>query len=325
MKSNMNLFNEFFKDKVGDKRELLDFGVKNNILVEDLLSRISNRTDFLATIIELRFGMFFDSLFYKVAYDKKAFRGSNLTPDWTITTDKQAVIAEVFRLNASKFDQDEIEFGDKLMDILGKIQEDYYIQLDYDYSERLNQSVDFECIYIDVADWLKVARGIGDKTILFEISFEVVAKNRGSGNVVAFGNFTPIKFDYRRLSGRNSRLFSKLKYAEHAWNNGMPFVICMHLSFESWFKPEDVYEHLYGASGEFLHSRPFGEYYPRAPFHDISRGLYYSDEIFRNQVSGVLVRYQNDFTFFPNYSISNRLDDQFLDTLKPYLYKKLTV
>lgn len=321
----MDLFNEFFKDKPNDKREFLDFGTKNNILVEDLLKRASNSTDFLATIIELRFGMFLDSLFSNVRYDKKAFPDNNLTPDWVISTDEQTAIAEVFRLNASKFDQEEIEFGDKLMDTLKKIQEDYYIQLDYDYNESLRQSVDFECIYVNVANWLKQDRRIGDKILLFEISFEVVAKNRGKGNVISIGNFTPIKFDYRRLSGKNSRLFSKLKYAEHAWNNGMPFIICMYLSFESWFKPEDVYEHLYGTSGEFIHSRSFGEYYPRAPFHDISKGLFYSDDIFRKQVSGVLVKYQNDFIFFPNYSMSNKLGNQFLDTLKPYFYEKLAL
>lgn len=321
----MILYKEFFKDKPTDEQIFIDFGTRHNIRVKELLMNKTNMDEFLATIAELRFGVFFNSFFSKLEYGQKAFPNSSLTPDWVIHTESQSVVAEVFRINPAKGDQEKLEFGSKLTETLCRIQKDYYLQLKYDYSDILVQCIDFEHFYTKVSQWLNTDREVGEKCDVLGICLQVVSKNRGKQHVLPIGNISAIDFDFRRLSGQNSRLFSKLKYASHAWTNNMPFIICVHLSLESWFKPEDIYEHLYGVSGEFFHHEPIGEHYPGAPFHEISKGLYYSNATFKSQISGILVRYNSDYVFFLNYSNSNKMSRQFVDVLTPYLYKDLVM
>src|SRR5690606_1415366 len=110
----------------------------------------------------------------------------------------------------------------------------------------------------------------GDRITLWEhITIEVVSKNNNLQHVVAIGNPSVINFDYRRLSGPNSRLLSKLKYTPLVQKHNLPFLICIGLTFESWFKPEDLYEHLYGRKVVFHGNRPFGVYYPDTISHNI--------------------------------------------------------
>lgn len=320
----MNLYNQFFKDKQKDEQEFILFGERHEIRVKPLLERISNEDEFLATIIELRFGVFLNNFFHRLDYEKRAFPHSMFTPDWLIHSEEQRIVAEVFRLNPSKKDQEEIDFGVKLMDTLALIKEDYCLQLEYDYNEILSLLINFDDVREKISLWFNGGRELEEKLTLYDVlSFKVIDKNLGYNKVLSVGNFSTINFDYRRLSGGNSRLLSKLKYAQVSYENDMPYIICVYLSFQSWFKPEDVYEKLYGSSVEFHHNEPWGQYYPNAPFHDISKGLFYTNMPFRKYVSGILVRYQDEYIFFPNYSSLNKLSNQVLDLLRPFFYKEL--
>src|SRR5690606_25161126 len=137
-----------------DEQEFILFGGRHGIRVKHLLERISNKDEFLATIIELRFGVFLDIFFQRLDYEKRAFPHNKFTPDWLIHSEEQRIVAEVFRLNPSKGNQEEIDFGDKLMDTLALIQEDYCLQLDYDYNEVSSLVIDFDNVREEVNLWL---------------------------------------------------------------------------------------------------------------------------------------------------------------------------
>jgi hypothetical protein len=174
-------------------------------------------------------------------------------------------------------------------------------------------------------EWIYTNPSEGDyMTFGHKIKIIVKQKDIGLTKVNAMSPFVSIRFDYRRLAGEESRLFEKLdKYADLANKHNLPYLICLHLSFESWFKPEDMYTKLYGCSGVFHGDEPFNEYYPDAVFHTYADGLYYCNDIIKNCVSGVIVYYQNEFTFFPNYSDKNRLSNDSMQLLNAYLYNDL--
>jgi len=84
-----------------------------------------------------------------------------------------------------------------------------------------------------------------------------------------------------------------------------------------------MYVKLYGGSGVFHGDESFNEYYPDALFHTYADGLYYCNDTIKNCVSGIIVYYQNEFTFFPNYSDKNRLSNDSMQLLNAYLYNDL--
>ena len=320
----MNYYSEFFKDKPELELSFRQLSTDFDIPVERKLKAITDETEFLAAIIEFRFGVLFSALSYTLFHDRIIFPESPLKPDWTIICDQETIVAEVVRLNPSLKDSQELEFSDNLMETLQSIEENFFLELDYDYTQVSALELDHDDIKSLVIDWLKPERAVGDQVVFYGlITLTVVQKNTNITHVCVVGAFSTINFDYRRLYGENSRLFSKLKYADAVQTHNYPFIICMHLSFESWFKPEELYEKLYGQTCSFHHHEPFEEYYPEVPFQMFMNGLFYSNESFRNSVSGIIAYYQGEFTFFPNYAKSNRLSQRSLDFLNCHLYKDL--
>jgi len=321
---------DYYADFFVDKPELVatfnKFGERYNIPVAKKLKSIKDRDEFLAEIIEYRFGVLFGALFENVEHERKVFPGSPFTPDWTITSGSQLVVAEVIRLNPSQGDSLEMKLTDALMNSLNTILGDYLVQLKYNYEEIKDLPIDQEYFKSQVREWILTDPSIGSyMTFNSKINVVVKKKNVGLTKVNAISSFRRINFDYRRLTGENSRLFSKLKYAGAVNKHELPYIICMHLSFESWFKPEDMYEKLYGPSAVFEADRPFKEFYPGAEFHTFADGLYYSNETIKNCVSGIIIYYHQGFTFFPNYCCTNRLSGDSIRRLNNFLYKDLKI
>ena len=69
--------------------------------------------------------------YLNVEHERKVFPGSLFTPDWTITSESQVIVAEVIRLNPSQSDSEEMKLSGDLMDTLGSIPSDYWVQLKY--------------------------------------------------------------------------------------------------------------------------------------------------------------------------------------------------
>lgn len=318
------LYTSFFKDKPEDEKTILAFAASSGIPVERNLKAIQDRTTFLSEIIEYRFGIFFSKLFTELKHEPQAFPDSAYTPDWSMLNADEKIIAEVLRLNPTSRDALDLDYSDKLAGVLSEIPEDYFLKLEYTFEQLTMSSHDLPAIKNSIENWLSSNPELGGSfEFNNEINFTVRAKNSGLTKVNILSPFRSINFDYRRLTGEKSPVFSKLKYATELSKNNIPYIVCMHLTFESWFDPEDVYQRLYGRSGIFHDDEPFEEFYPGAVFQDISSGLYYSNQLIKDCISGILVSYQGNFSYFPNYSHNNRLSLGSKKLLKEFLYKEL--
>lgn len=318
------LYTAFFQDKPEDEIELLAFAASTGIPAVQNLKTIRDRTEFLSEIIEYRFGIFFSKLFTGLKHEPLAFPNSPYTPDWSMLNADEKIIAEVFRLNPSHKDAMDLDYSDRLAGELHQIKRDFLLKAEYQFEKLTAASQDLPAIKNSIDAWLDLSPELGAAfEFNDEINFTVRAKNAGLTKVNVLSPYRTINFDYRRLTGERSTLFSKLKYANEISKNNIPYIVCMHLTFESWFDAEDVYQRLYGSSGIFHDEKPFEEFYPGAVFHDISTGLYYSNELIKNCVSGILVYYQGVFSYFPNYSHKNRLSPESKALLNNFLYKDL--
>ena len=87
------------------------------------------------------------------------------------------------------------------------------------------------------------------------------------------------------------------------------------MDFHTWFRKDDLYNTLYGLSAE--HEARINYF-----SHNIEKALFYSNRELMNNVSGILLRQGDEFTYYHNYSKSNKLngDNQnlFLKWQHPY-------
>ncbi|WGQ10709.1 hypothetical protein QG516_03445 [Pedobacter gandavensis] len=318
------LYSEFFKNKPADEAELLEFGKRCSIPVENNLKAIRDRTEFLAEIIEYRFGNLLSKSFTDLKHEYSIFPDSPYTPDWTMKNGSETIVAEVLRLNPAQKDAHDMHYSDKLAEVLGELKKDFLLKLEYKFEQLSEKAQDLQAIKSFISKWIEGnPERYAKVSYNDEINFTVFRKDEGLTKVNTLGPYRSIDFDYRRLTGERSRLFSKLKYADELVKHDIPYLVCMHLTFESWFDPEDLFQRLYGMSGSFHHDEPFEEFYPGAVFHDISEGLYYTNDLIKNCISGILVYYQGHFSYFPNYSNCNRLSNKSQELLKQHLYKDL--
>jgi hypothetical protein len=89
---------------------------KHKLSLVNKIKKETDKANMLSLINEGRFGLFFDSYGASLRYDRKVFSGSNKTPDWAVNINGQTIIAEVYRLNPAKQDQDEIDLENQAIE-----------------------------------------------------------------------------------------------------------------------------------------------------------------------------------------------------------------
>lgn len=131
-------------------------------------------------------------------------------------------------------------------------------------------------------------------------------KNPG---VPVIGNFHLITQKPLKLKGESGALAVKAnKYGSLVSDDRYPFLICLYFDFLSGHDKMDLFTCLYG------HSVEFGGYisHPDFPlgtkYHDLTEGLFYCNEQVRENVSGVLLKTEDEFIYFHNYNLKNRLN-----------------
>jgi hypothetical protein len=167
-----------------------------------------------------------------------------------------------------------------------------------------------------VENWLSQPRAIRDKLILLDsIEVEVIELNSDVSHVCLVGGGGSINFDYRRLSSENSSLALKaLKYSSIIEEKALPYIICLYMDFHTWFKKDDLFRGLYGSSVQHMEGAIFYS-------HLIQDALYYSKDRIMKNVSGVLLRQGDEYTYFHNYSNNNLNSlntEYFLNWQHPY-------
>lgn len=125
------------------------------------------------------------------------------------------------------------------------------------------------------------------------------------------------EFDQRHGFGLMQRLKKDGPLAEA---DDLPFIICLYLHFHNWFTLDQLYCALYGSPAEYG-GRIVVEGFPHGcKFHNLEKALYYTDDQLRNNVSGVLVRSNDTYHFFKNYSSANRLTKENVELLSKIQY-----
>jgi hypothetical protein len=223
----------------------------------------------------------------------------NYTPDWLVNLNGQDVVAEVLRLNASSDDQKEIDFVDSIMNILGTIPVGCLVHFEHDDGFKDYSSINVELCRHKVSEWLQSPRNKGDVLFLYSVlnvSFEYYSDKYQHVQVIGGGAI--IKFDYRRLKSSKSPLLVKAaKYCSLLGERNTPYLICMHLDFHTWFSLEDVYQTLYGLR---CSDYGIGDIPTLSSF--IEEALYYIPERPMRDVSGILIKYNDQFVYYHNYA-----------------------
>jgi hypothetical protein len=320
----MSWFNIFFQDRDALLSQMTEFDRKYRFGLIEKLKKEKVTVDFLSTITEIHFGLFFDQFCDNLKYNYPVFTGTSLTPDWTVEINGQEVIAEVLRMNATFKDQGILDVDTSLMDALEEITQPYLVSLEYTYEQIDLTGWSMSDFKQHVEDWLSITRTVNDRTTFQnQITVKIIQGNTGVEHVCVMGGFRKIDHKPERIMGANGRFLEKVnKYGPRVEQEGLPLIICIYVHFESWLQPRDIYKGLYGCSGEYIGNFDFKEYTPGAKFHDIGGGLCYSNEKVRKNVSGVLLRYQDKYTFFPNHSNVNRLNKANLTVLSQFAFEE---
>ncbi len=88
-----------------------------------LIDKIFKEDDMLnlkSLLTEAHFGIFFDEIGLNLKYNQKAFKGSDLTPDFIFTKHSQEILAEVCRVNPAERDMIVLNQKDKAIEELKK-------------------------------------------------------------------------------------------------------------------------------------------------------------------------------------------------------------
>jgi hypothetical protein len=79
---------------------------KHDLSLWNKLRKEADKTVFYSLLIEAHYGLFYDKTCLQLKYNHKAFRDSDLTPDFVITQNGQDIIVDVCRINPAKEDQE---------------------------------------------------------------------------------------------------------------------------------------------------------------------------------------------------------------------------
>lgn len=296
----MTLLENFFEGREILLNSFKEFDSKHKLGLLNSLSKENNEIDFLSTITKIHFGIFFDKYSLSVRHEKSH---DGLTPDWTFDINGQEIIAEVLRLNPSLSDKVKLDFDDNFMDAIHEIKTSCFLSFDYDEKVIDREAIDIQMCKVLVENWLNNKPAINDTIILFDtIEIQLINYPPNIDHACLAGGGGSINFNYNRLNGDNSALLRKVqKYSSIIGKYNLPYIVCIYMDFHTWFRKDDLYNTLYRLSAE--HEAKINYF-----SHNIENVLFYSDRELMTNVSGILLRQNDEFTYYHNYSKSHRLN-----------------
>jgi len=298
----MSLFDKFFEDRQHQISDIQSLDKRHSLNLSRKLRNETDQVSFLSTISEVRFAQFFDPCATSMIHEGRI---NGTTPDWLITMNEQQVLMEVARLNPSERDKVELDFEDAFFDAMHTIQFGCWLRFTYDEYLIDRQSINIMECKQAVAEWLVEPREINDMLQLpSTIQIQLIQINKELGHVCLSGGGGTVHFDYRRLYSDNSALMRKAKkYGALIDKYNFPYIVCLHIDFNTWFSEQDLYGALYGLStgyygrnDEVIHSTL------------IENAIYSSPGCPLRNVSGILTSLNGNYTYFHNYS-NTRLNE----------------
>jgi hypothetical protein len=137
---------------------------------------------------------------------------------------------------------------------------------------------------------------------------EFQKKNPG---VFIAGSYHPITQKPLKLSGETGVLATKAeKYGPLVYTDNLPLIIGLYFDFISGHDKLDLFTCLYGRSCEFGGHVAHPDFPLGTKFHDLTDAMFYNNEQIKNNVSGVLLKTDNEYIYFHNYYQSNRLNTE---------------
>lgn len=308
----MTLYEEYVSGWKNFEAELSIFESDTQKKLLRKLKREKDRANFLSSITEVNFGIFYAQNGATVEYEKKyQVKDKKQEPDWTITLNDQVFLSEVLRLNPTQKDQKRNDFGVKLLNAIEQLEGSYFVEVNYqdEYFRVLDFSLDD--IVKELKDWFSTERKLGDSITLFNnFTFTIISANTYEETVLIAGNFNSIDIDRRRLESSNSEFYKKVdKYADLIEQTNMPFVISLYIDFKNGLDREDVLSFLYGKSVD--------DRIINSEYTEFTSGLFYNDNA-KKYLSGVMLRYNSKHTFFYNYFRDNKLNSANRDFFKKF-------
>lgn len=298
---NMELNSFFLENKIlFDSFKELESKHKIPLFKTLRIKEKEGQTAFLSAISEFQFGVFFDKIANKMQYDR-LLKGT--TPDWTLEMNDQTVIAEVARLNPSKSDQLIFDFEYAVVSTLEQISIGCFLSYDYDPESINRELIDFKILKDKIENWLNQDPNPQERIRLFEaIEIKLEYYDPSETHAYSGGGGGQVILRIDRLKGKKSSLVKKLlKYNPIISQDKTPYIVCIHINMHTWFKKEDLYKVLYGISQEHQEESNYFS-------HSLQNALFYSDKNIMSNVSGVLLKLNDEFTYFHNFSCKNKLN-----------------
>lgn len=139
--------------------------------------------------------------------------------------------------------------------------------------------------------------------------------------VPVFGTTHIIHQQPLKLTGENGAIAVKSeKYGPLAEANNYPFIICLYFDFISGQDKLELFTCLYGRSCEFGGRIAHPDFPLGTRFHDLTDAMFYDHEQTRKNVSGILLKTENEFIYFHNYSPYNRLSEANVNWLQSFAH-----
>lgn len=262
-----------------------------------------DKENFLSTIAEFQFYEFLINEGFSVDFEKEYVLNSGetkLTPDFTILKDSQSIIVEVVKLNTTEKDRIRNDFENYLLEGVEKNAAKCCVKLTLENEYFDAQLYDKELIVSEVSKWLSSNLELEAELILHEnFRFRILSIDEKYEHTYVVSNFNSIDIDTRRLNSDNSRFVNKIeKYTSLIDELRMPYLICIKIDFHAGINENELFWTMYG---DLL----FHEYVPK--LESELNGLYYKNEVAKRNLSGVLLMINNQFKYYNNYFLQNRL------------------
>lgn len=271
-----------------------------------LIRRLSvekEKSNFLSTVAEIRFGRLFLDLGFDLEYDKQF--SNNQRPDWLIKLGNSVAICDVYRLGKSRRDQLRGDFENRLVEKLESIPKNCLLKIEFidEYFDTTKYDVDVICEL--VRNWLMSPQKEFKQTLsLFDnFEFKVIKENTSTPHVTCIGNCNSIEIKNEKVKQldtlKPNEITKKLhKYDEIISANTMPYFIGIYIDFTSGFEPEEIREVFVGHGVEFI---DFGTTIATENFSHLGQEWTELGEFYNNlQLSGFVTFYNERFQLIRN-------------------------
>lgn len=250
----MNLLAQFCGYHPNFMARLSCFSSHNREKLLKKLKSANDKTAFLSTISEIKFGELFQQLNIEIEYDKKF---DEQTPDWTLNSSSYPIICEVYRLGKTAKDQKKADFENSLIEELENIPSNYLVKIKIGKNYGQPENSQTYRIKEQVMDWLEHKPNVNESLNLENgISFTVT------------GIRTHFKFlfcqviraiEYKigkiqQLEGHKPNEITKkmVKYNKIIESKNLPFFICVDIDGESGINHDEFEAYFLGSNPNIL-------------------------------------------------------------------------